>query len=628
MSTFAPSSTLERPASPPDRESFFDAQRRNRRAAWRLSAVCVLSAAVMGIPLALTITPLLYAVGLLAADLINLVSPLPPAFWQQSEKAARFGFVALGWLLQHKPADPRVLVIGSAVLLLPGTILSLFLWLGMSTLFRRGGVGGALLALKAREPNQNDLKELRLADVVQEMAIAAGLPAPRVMLVDAPGANVAAIGSSPADARLVVSRRMLDELSRDELEGALAHSIASIGNGDLRIAFQVVAIFETCGVLLALVNSPFGSQSRRTLWRILRYAFANSGAGQDAAKEADAVAGILTRCATLDADDIDHFFDTTAEKKSMLRSIRNFLLFPIVFTNFAIKLSLWFFSFAVLGPSVALLWRTRQYLADASAVQLTRNPEGLADALQKLTDHGGAIPGSGWAAHLFLISPTGNAGTAANTFTPQQTEVLAKAWLASAPQTATAMPNTGPADFQSMLKEAAATYRAAFSGDAQATARIRALKQSISSLDPSLAAAIPDPADFAAARKGDAAAMVRLQALRRHLALPAQTSSRPQSQGDADQSSGISSLSFVSFHPSLKRRLKRLNRMGAHRNLEPADSKMWIVATVISLIFAPFLLLAVGLLLLLIGVMILSSLAFLTVWLAFIHQIFVFVAHH
>jgi len=627
MSTFAPSSTLERPASPPDRESFLDAQRRNRRAAWRLSAVCVLSAVVMGIPLALTITPLLYAAGLLVADVVNLFSPLPPAFWQQSEALARFGFVALSWLLQHKAADPQALVIGGALLLMPGIVLSLAVWFGMSALFRRGGVGGALLALNAREPNQADLKELRLADVVQEMAIAAGLPAPRVMLVDAPGTNVAAVGSSPADARLVVSRPMIDELSRDELEGALAHSIASIGNGDLRVAFQVTAIFETYGVLLALLNSPFGSQSRRTLWCILRYGLVVSGSRQDSAKEADAVAAILTRNASLDADDIDRFFDTTA-KKSMLRSIRNFLFFPIFLTNFAIKLSLWFFSLAVLGPSVALLWRTRQYLADASAVQLTRNPEGLAGALQKLTDDGGTIPGSGWASHLFLIKPTSNAGKAANSLNPQHKEVLAKAWVASGQQTTSAAPHNVPADFQSMLKEAEGTYRAAFAGDPQATARIRALRQSISSLDPSLAAAIPDPADFAAARKGDAAAMASLQALRRHLSLPAQTSSLPQPQGDADQSTGISSLSFVGFHPSLQRRLKRLNRMGAHRNLARADSKMWIVATVISLICAPFLLLAAGLILVLIGVMTLSSLVFLTIWMAFIHQIFVFVAHH
>ena len=71
-------------------------------------------------------------------------------------------------------------------------------------------------------------------------------------------------------------------------------------------------------------------------------------------------------------------------RNPILRSIRNFLLFPIFFTNFAIKLSLWFFSFSMLDPSMALLWRKRKYLADASAVQLTRNPDGLAEALRKL----------------------------------------------------------------------------------------------------------------------------------------------------------------------------------------------------------------------------------------------------
>ena len=114
-------------------------------------------------------------------------------------------------------------------MLLPGAVLSILLWLGMNGLFKHAGVGGALLALKAREPNPGDLKELQLNDVIQEMAIAAGLPAPRVMLIDAPGANAAAIGTSSADARIVVSRRLVDDLSRDEMEGALAHLIGSIG---------------------------------------------------------------------------------------------------------------------------------------------------------------------------------------------------------------------------------------------------------------------------------------------------------------------------------------------------------------------------------------------------------------
>ncbi|MHB8539986.1 MAG: M48 family metalloprotease [Candidatus Acidiferrales bacterium] len=346
---------------PRDRESFFEAQRRNRRATWRLSVVSVLATVVMGIPLALTITPLLYAAALIVADIVNIWTPLPPSFWQHANEIARYGMVAIEWLTQGKAANPQALALGAAVLLLPGAILSVGLWLGVNALFRRAGVGGALLALKAREPNPSDLKELQLSDVVQEMAIAAGLPAPRTMLIDAPAANAAAIGTSPADARIVVSRGLIEQLNRDELEGALAHLVASIGNGDLRIAFRVTSVFETCGLLVAIVNAPFGRRSRGTLWRIVRYGLFGKKDTESSAQEAAAMAALLTRSAGLETDDIDNFFDTTSRKKSVLRSIRNFLFFPIFFTNMAIKLSLWFFSFSMLEPSMALLWRTRIY---------------------------------------------------------------------------------------------------------------------------------------------------------------------------------------------------------------------------------------------------------------------------
>lgn len=482
--------------------------------------------------------------------------------------------------------------------------------------------GAPSWALNAREPNQADLKELRLSDVVQEMAIAAGLPAPRVMLIDAPGANAAAFGTSPEDARIVLSRRLVDELNRDELEGVLAHLIASIGNGDLRIAFRVTALFETCGLLVAIINSPFGRRSRGTLWRIVRYGLGGS-AKDDGAREAAAVADLLTRSVSLDTDDIDRLFET-GTRKSVFRSIRNFLLFPIFFTNTAIKLSLWFFSLAVLGPSVALLWRTRQYLADASAVQLTRNPDGLAAALQKLNEDAGEIPGGGWASHLFIVNPARGAGSGSNAPNPKQREILAQAWAASAPNTS-GTPPPGPGDFSAMLNEFTATQRAAFAGDAQAMARLRAAAQAVATLDPALAATIPDPADLLAARQGDRAALARLKVF--HNARPSQSQAQSQSQSTT-QSSDISSVSFVPFHPSLKRRLKRLDRMGAHATLAAAQPKMWIVVFVLSLVFAPLLLLLIALFLLLIAIMTMASLAFLVVWLAVIHKIFLFVAQY
>ena len=416
---------------PRDRENFFAAQARNRRATWRISVLCVLAAVLMGIPIALIITPLLYGVALIIADAVNLFSPLPPEFWRQASEVSRFGRVALDWLLQQKAADPQALAIGAAVMLLPGILFSLALWAAVNLIFRRSGTGGAVLALRAREPNPIELKELQLVDVVQEMAIAAGLPAPQVMLIDSPGANAGIIGTSPEDARLIVSRCLIEDLSRDELEGAVAHLIGSIGNGDLRISMRMTAVFEACGLLMAIINAPFGPQSRRILWRMVRHSLIRR---EGDSQEVAVVADVLTRSAGLEVDDIDRFFDTTG-KKSRLRSIRNFIFFPIFFTNTAVKLLLWFFSWAVLGPLMGLLWHTRQYLADASAVQLTRDPDGLARALQKLNEAPGEIPGGDWASHLFLVRPSRSGSTfATNT---QQRQMLARAWAAASPPTST-----------------------------------------------------------------------------------------------------------------------------------------------------------------------------------------------
>ncbi len=603
--------------APAVRESFLDAQQRNRRATWRLSALCALAAVVMGIPLALVVTPLIYAIALIAADIINYFWKLPPFFWQFAREIARFGMVALNWLLErpHTHVDPNALALGITVMLLPSVLLSFVLWTAIGALFRRSGVGGALLALKAREPNKAELKELQLADVVQEMAIAAGLPAPRVMLVDAPGANAAAIGTSPDDARIVASRRLLDDLNRDELEGVLAYLIASIGNGDLRIAFRITAVFETCGLLVALINSPFGPESRRVLWRILRYSLWRSSADRGS-QEVAAIAAMLTRSAEGESDDIDRFFDTT--KKSRVRSFLNFVFFPILFTNLAIKLSIWFFSGVLLGPCLALLWHTRQYLADASAVQLTRNPDGLASALEKLKQEPGEIPCSDWAAHLFVVSPKATGRAPAPDL--RQKQLIVQAWAASEPRAAAGNPAV-PA-FPAMQEELTTTMRAAFAGDAQAMQRLRLLYQNVAAADPAFAAKFPNPDDVFAARRGDMSAIARMRVTQNTPASQPQPS--PVSSASA---SSLSSVSLVGFHSALTRRLKRLARMGAHPNLEPPDRKGTMVAVVIYAIFAPFGALIAAGFLLLISIMTLTSLTFIVLWLAFIHKVFTLLGH-
>ena len=577
---------------PRDRESFFEAQRRNRRATWRLSAVAVIATVVMGIPLALTITPLLYAAALIIADIVSIWAPLPPSFWQYANELARYGMVGIGWLTQGKAGNPQALALGLAVLLLPGAILSVGLWLGVNALFHRAGIGGALLALKAREPNQSELKELQLADAVQEMAIAAGLPVPKIMLIDAPAANAAVIGTSPNDARIVVSRGLLEQLNRDELEGALAHLVASIGNGDLRIAFRVTSVFETCGLLVAIINAPFGRRSRGTLWRIVRYGLFGKKDSEGAAQEAVAMSALLTRSVGLDTDDIDDVFDSASRKKSIFRSVRTFLLLPIFLTNTAIKLSLWFFSFSMLGPSMALLWRKRKYLADACAVQLTRNPDGLAEALRKLNSERGPIPGGAWASHLFLVNPAGSDRVNDPKANAAQQQMWARMWAASE-ASKTSSPSV-PADIQSVMR--------------QITGK---------SVDE-----MPSLTDIAASQHGDAAALRRLREFDN-----TKTTTQPAAS-NSQESADSSNIAFAGFFPSLKRRLKCLDRMGAHVELESDGGKSWIVIAVLSVLLGPFALAALALLLLLIAILTMASLVFLTIWMAVIHQLFVVFLHH
>jgi Zn-dependent protease with chaperone function len=599
-----------------DPETFFRAQKRNRRATWRMSALGAFAAFIMGIPLTLVLTPLLYAVTLIVADIINQFSPLPPEFWQNAHALARLGGRVIDYFANHKGTlDQQELVLGLCVILLPGIVIAFGLWVGMMAMFRRGGVGGALASLNAREPNQADLKELQLANVVQEMAIAAGLPAPRLMLVDSPGANAAAIGTSAQDARIVISRRLIDDLNRDQLQALLGHLVGSVGNGDLRIAFTVTSVFETCGLLVTLINSPFGGQSRRTLWRMIRYAFTGGSA------EADEVADLLTGNLDMNSTDIDRFFNS-GQKRGLIRKFLRLVFFPFMFTNLAIELTLWFFNSVLLGPCMALVWRTRRYLADASAVELTRNPDALASALERLSQDNSAVPGGSWATHLFVINPSGDHSVNVGP-SNEQMKQAADAWSASADGASQPASTPVPADYAQLKKEMMATGMSAFQGNAQAAARMQAFVRAMAAAHGEDAASIhvPDLADFAAARRGDRAALLRLKNAQLQ-ATGRQPNPEPQTKSGK---TGLQRQSFVSFHPPLKKRLKRLERMGAHLQAD-VDRKMGvgmrIVATVLYTIVGALLAVAAALMLTVIAMIIGLNLIVLMLWLSVIHWAF------
>jgi Zn-dependent protease with chaperone function len=598
--------------APRNPETFFAAQKRNRRATWRMSALCAFAAFIMGIPLTLVLTPLLYVLTLAVAEIINHFSPLPPEFWQNANQLAHLGVRVADYVLNQKGTlDPQELATGLALVLLPGMLVAFALWIGMLILFRRGGVGGALASLNAREPNPSDLKELQLADAAQEMAIAAGLPAPRLMLVDSAGANAAAIGTCAADARIVISRRLLDDLNRDQLQAILAHLVGSIGNGDLRIAFTVTSVFETCGLLMTLINAPFGSEARGRIWRVLRYIFSRKTPDQKAA-EAAAIAESLATSLDTKNTDIDRYFNTP--NPGLFRKLFRIIFFPFLFTNLAVEITLWFFLNILLGPCMALLWRTRRYLADASSVELTRNPDALAGALQRLSEDTSALEGGEWATHLFVVNPTGDRTLRGEEPSEEQKRKAMEAWAATAHLSGSAAGT--PQDYAAMRKEMLATGLAFARGDQKALARLQAMVQLMGGAQALGLHAMPQPADILAAQKGDRAALARLRALR--------DPSQPQRGGRRGQS-GLQIQSFLSFHPPLKRRAKKLQRMGSHL-VAPERRMGWamkIFMAVLYLIIVPLLAVAAGLMLMVIAMMIGLNLLMLGLWLTAIHWIFV-----
>ena len=375
---------------PADRETFLAAQVRSRRAAWRLTALAGLGVALMGVPMSVVISPLVYAVLLIVNDLVSLVLPAADLIPLLAALRPEADAAPL--------PDAVVAVLLIAALVLPGSLAMVLAWLGARALFLGPGEEHLLRSLGARAPRGDDLEERQLQNLVEEMGIAAGIRPPRVMILDGTAANAGAIGSSPDQGTVVVSRRLLDELDRDESQGVIAQLVASVGNGDLRAALAIISMHRAFGLVMAVLGAPFGPHARRTLLRVARLAV--RGGSIDPA-ELDQLDAMLAKIADGGDGDVD-----PSRKTSVLDVLR----LPFMMAQTAFWMCRLAFVSFVVGPLLALAWRSRRYLADATAVQLTRNPDGVARGLRALAARGGVIPGGSWAAPLFVIGPTGPAG--------------------------------------------------------------------------------------------------------------------------------------------------------------------------------------------------------------------------
>ena len=195
------------------------------------------------------------------------------------------------------------------------------------------------------QSNTTDLKERRLLNVVEEMAIAAGVSVPPVYLIQEEGINAFAAGYTPDDAVVGITHGALNFLNREELQGVVAHEFSHILNGDTRINIRLIAILF--GILfIGLIGNMLLRGSRHGLGR--PRSSNNNGGG---------VAAILILGAGL-----------------------AILGYAGTFFGNLIK---------------SAVSRQREYLADAAAVQYTRNPPGISGALQKIGGAGSRLHNSG-----------------------------------------------------------------------------------------------------------------------------------------------------------------------------------------------------------------------------------------
>ena len=189
-----------------------------------------------------------------------------------------------------------------------------------------------------------------LYQLVENLSIAAGLPAPKIYLIDDTALNAFATGRNPEKAVIVFTTGILQKLNKTELEGVAAHELSHVGNYDIRLMTLVVVLV---GILTLLADF------------FLRFSFLGGRRSRDSGgpQAAFLILGIVLA-----------------------------LLSPIIATLIQLAIS-----------------RRREYLADSSGALLTRYPEGLASALEKISRDTEPLEAANKAtAHLYIANPLRN----------------------------------------------------------------------------------------------------------------------------------------------------------------------------------------------------------------------------
>jgi heat shock protein HtpX len=272
--------------------------------------------------------------------------------------AALVGYV-VGWALEGEASD-SIPLWSKVGVLLAGLMAAVSV--GWSLISLAFGDNLVLSMANAKAIQKADAPQLY--NVVEEISIAAGVPMPRVMVMETDALNAFATGHKIGKGTIVVTRGLLDTLNREELQGVVAHEMSHLANLDTR---YMVVVGVTVG-LIALVCDML----LRTM------AWGSSGSSSSSNKKSSG-GGLL-------------------------------IIVLIVVAIFA--------PLAAKAVQMAVS-RQREYLADATSVQFTRNPNGLISALGKLADKAAPFPGVSRATqHLFIVNPV-------QTFTAKTSALMA-----------------------------------------------------------------------------------------------------------------------------------------------------------------------------------------------------------
>ncbi len=402
------------PTGPTDRVSFFAEQARNRRASWVFGALSAIAVTITGIPLSVLAAPLLYVMvmplGLVMTAMFphsawSLLLVLPatifPLLVGARSNTAHMTFTSpQGVVALHGTA---LLAIATGLAVLPGAVMFLLIWLVVRAVLRRAGTRAILATVGARNADPNDSEERQFTDVVEEMAVAAGIPTPRVVVIDGKtagdAANAATVGWSVNDTTVVVTRPLLDTLTRDELQAMIGRVVASIGNGDLTIAFRMLSIFQTVRIIQFAL---FGVSRARTLQvfrRCVRVALRRHPPATDAERsDEQSVATDLLAVGSFRAT-----LDQAIGHASLIGCLLAPILFPLRFTAWTIGFIISTSEYLLTGPLVDAALRRRELLSDATAVRFTRNPDGLASALERLRGVETVVPRADNLSSLFAV---------------------------------------------------------------------------------------------------------------------------------------------------------------------------------------------------------------------------------